>query len=201
MPLIFNMGKNDKLNKRDTLTLIIIAAVALVLLCVFLVFLDKNDTTVEELSFINILKTIGISMIPVVELRGAIPIATTTYHMSFAHAFLFAYLGNCIVIPPVILLTRGIFDFLKKHFAFMRGIVGWLENLIMKKGEKAMKYAELGLLLFVAIPIPGTGAWTGAMIAALLNIRLKIATPIIAVGVLIAGIIVMSVTRTAFLFV
>lgn len=196
-----NMENNKRLSKKDTIKLIVIAAVALVVLCLFLVFLDKADHEKGELTFINVIKTMAISMIPIIELRGAIPIATASYHMSYAHAFLFAYIANCIVIAPVILLTRFIFDFLKKHIKFLRGIVEKYESRLMQKGEKAMKYAEIGLLLFVAIPIPGTGAWTGAMIAGLLGIRLKIATPIIAVGVLIAGILVMSVTRAVGLFV
>lgn len=195
------MEKNDKLNRKDTIKLLVIAAAAITVLCLFLIFVDKAEHEKGELTFVNVIKTMAISMIPVIELRGAIPIATSAYHMSYSQAFLFAYIANCMVIPPVILLTRLIFDFLKKHIAFLRGIVEKFENSLKRRGEKALKYAELGLLLFVAVPIPGTGAWTGSMIAAILGIRLKVATPIIAVGVLIAGILVMTVTRAVGLFV
>lgn len=192
-------------NKRSRLTVILIlvsiSAVAIFVLC--FLFNKHNESTAGELSLINILKTIGISIIPVIELRGAIPIAVGSYGMSLANAFLFSYIGNCIIIPPTVLLTRTVFDWLK-NLKWLRVHIKWLHKLIMQfenhirlKGEKALKYAELGLLLFVAIPIPGTGAWTGAMIAGLLNIRMKTATPIIAVGVLVAGTIITTLTYGA----
>lgn len=191
--------KENNSKKRDFIILTAIAAAALLVLVLFLVLVQRNQTGDTELTIGSIFKTIGISMIPVIELRGAIPVAVGEYHMSFAMAFLFSYIGNCLIIAPVVLLTRTVFEWLKRHVGFLRRGVEFFEAKIRSKGEKALKYAEIGLLLFVAVPLPGTGAWTGAMIAGLMDIRLRSAIPIISVGVLIAGIIVMLVTNAAVL--
>lgn len=197
MLIMYTMNNTNSTRKKDVLVLITVTVVSLIILIAFLIFVDKYQKEESQLTFIGIIKTILISMVPIVELRGAIPIAVASYNMSYASAFLFSYIGNCLVIVPVVLLTRTIFDWLKKNISFLRRIVEHLEKSITKKGNKALKYAELGLLLFVAIPCPGTGAWTGSMIAGLMDIRLRDAVPIISVGVLIAGIIVMFVTNAA----
>lgn len=191
--------EENKTKKRDLIILIAIAAAALLVLVLFLRLVEKTQTEKTELTIGSIFKTIGISMIPVIELRGAIPIAVGEYNMSFSMAFLFSYIGNCLIIAPVVLLTRTVFEWLKRHMRFLRRFVERFEAKIRSKGEKALRYAEIGLLLFVAVPLPGTGAWTGAMIAGLMNIRLRSAIPIISVGVLVAGIIVMLVTNAAVL--
>lgn len=140
-----------------------------------------------------IVYTFLISMVPVIELRGAIPVGVGL-GLSVPAAFLIALLGNMLPVPFIILFIRKIFEWLKSKFPKLRSALEKLENKTKIKAEKAKKYKFFGLLLFVAIPLPGTGAWTGAFIAALLDMRIKDAVPSIALGVLIAGIIISVLT-------
>lgn len=135
------------------------------------------------------LATVFLSMIPVAELRFAIPWAILKYDMHPASAFIFSCIGNMLPVPFIILFIRKIFDWLKK-FKLLHNLVVKLEERGLSKQETVKKYKFWGLFLFVAIPLPGTGAWTGALIAALMNMRLKDALPSIAFGVFTAGIIV-----------
>ncbi len=137
-----------------------------------------------------------ISMFPVVELRGGM-IAAKLLDVELLKAFIICYIGNIIPIPFILLFIRKIFLFLKR-FSFTRKIVEKLESSSLRKSEKVKKSSIWGLLTFVAIPLPGTGGWTGALIAALLDMRIKISFPVIALGVLIANII-MSVFSYGFL--
>lgn len=137
-----------------------------------------------------------ISLCPVLECRGGM-IAARLMEIPFIKAFLICYLGNMIPIPFIILFIRKIFDFLRR-FKFFSKIVEKLEAKTEKNKEKVLKYEAWGLLLFVAIPLPGTGGWTGALMAALLDIRLKKSLPIIALGVLIAGFIMSALTYGIF---
>ena len=137
-----------------------------------------------------------ISLCPVLECRGGM-IAARLMEIPFIKAFLICYIGNMLPIPFIILFIRKIFEFLRK-FSFFRKIVEKLEAKTEKNKEKVMKYEAWGLLLFVAIPFPGTGGWTGALMAALLDIRFKRALPIIAFGVLIAGFIMSGLTYGIF---
>lgn len=137
--------------------------------------------------------TIIISMVPVIELRGGIPYGVG-FGLPYWQAFAAAFIGNMIPIPFIILLLRRIFDWLKTYDK-TRSIVERLETRAHLKGEKVMKYRNLGLFILVAIPLPGTGAWTGALVASVLDIRMKNALPIIALGVITAGVIVLLVTH------
>lgn len=137
-----------------------------------------------------------ISLCPVLECRGGM-IAARFMEIPFIKAFLICYIGNMLPIPFIILFIRKIFEFLRK-FKFFAKIVEKLEAKTEKNKEKVMKYEAWGLLLFVAIPLPGTGGWTGALMAALLDIRFKRALPIIALGVLIAGFIMSGLTYGLF---
>ena len=137
-----------------------------------------------------------ISLCPVLECRGGM-IAARLMEIPFLKAFLICYLGNMIPIPFIILFIRKIFDFLRR-FKFFSKIVEKLESKTEKNKEKVLKYEAWGLLLFVAIPLPGTGGWTGALMAALLDIRMKKSLPIIALGVLIAGFIMSALTYGIF---
>lgn len=137
-----------------------------------------------------------ISLCPVLECRGGM-IAARLMEIPFIKAFLICYLGNMIPIPFIILFIRKIFDFLRR-FKFFSKIVEKLEAKTEKNKEKVLKYEAWGLLLFVAIPLPGTGGWTGALMAALLDIRMKKSLPIIALGVLIAGFIMSALTYGIF---
>ena len=128
-----------------------------------------------------------ISMLPILELRGGM-IAAKLLDVELLRAFVICYIGNILPIPFILLFIRKIFEFLKK-IGPTRKLVEKLESSSMRKSEKVKKGSKWGLLTFVAIPLPGTGGWTGALIAALLDMRIKVSFPVIALGVLIANLI------------
>ena len=136
--------------------------------------------------------TMAIAAIPVVELRGAIP-AGAAAGLDPWLACTAAVIGNLLPVPFIILLVRQVFDWLSKR-PFFAPKIDALERRAHLKGRMVRKYRLLGLVLFVAVPLPGTGAWTGALVAAFLNIRLRHALPAITLGVLIAGGIVTLMT-------
>ena len=133
-----------------------------------------------------------ISMLPVLELRGGL-IAAKLLGVEFVRAFIICYIGNIIPVPFILLFIRKIFQFLRDKKGFSK-IIEKLEIRSMRKSEKVKRWRDWGLLAFVAIPLPGTGGWTGALIAALMDIRIKKSFPIIAIGILIAGIIMSVIT-------
>ena len=140
----------------------------------------------------KILLTFGTAMVPVLELRGAIPVGVAA-GLPPAAACAAAVLGNMVPVPFILLLIRRIFDWLRSTDWFGPKI-DWLERRAHLKGRVVRKYRLPGLIILVAIPLPGTGAWTGALVAALLDIRMRHAVPAIFLGVLIAGVIVTAVT-------
>lgn len=125
---------------------------------------------------------------PILELRGGL-IAAVLLGIPLWKAFILCYIANMVPVPFIILFIKKIFEFLRRFKLFAK-FIDKLEAKTAKNKDKVMKYKQWGLLLFVAIPLPGTGAWTGALFAALLDIDIKKAVPIIALGVLIAGVIV-----------
>lgn len=139
---------------------------------------------------------IFISMLPIVELRGAIPVALAN-NLNPIVAFVVCVLGNLLPVPFIILFIRPIFKRLK-NLRILQGPIKRLEEKAYKKSEKISKYSFWGLAIFVGIPLPGTGAWTGALIAALLDMRLKIAFPAILLGVIIAGLLVTLISTGTF---
>ena len=139
-----------------------------------------------------LLMTILVGMTPVLELRGAIPLGVAA-GLPPLTAGAAASLGNVIPVPFIMLLTRRIFRWLRKT-AFFGPKIDWLERRAHLKGRMVRKYRLPGLILLVAIPLPGTGAWTGALVATLLDIRLRQAFPAIAAGVVIAGVIITALT-------
>ena len=136
--------------------------------------------------------TMGVAMVPVLELRGAIPFGLAL-GLSPGLAYLVSVIGNLIPIPAVMLLIRTIFRWLCR-WPWWESKVRWLERRAENKGEVVRKYSILGLILLVAIPLPGTGAWTGALVAAFLDIRLKKAVPAIFAGVCTAAAITTVLT-------
>lgn len=140
-----------------------------------------------------------VSLLPVLELRGGI-IAAKLMDVEFIRAFIICYIGNMLPIPFILFFIRKIFDFLKR-FEKIEKIIEKLEARTIRKGSKVQKYRLLGLLIFVSTPLPGTGAWSGALIADLFDIRIKHSLPIIAVGVFIAGVIMSMLTYGLFSFV
>ena len=133
-----------------------------------------------------------ISMLPILELRGGL-IAAKLLGVEFVRAFIICYIGNIIPVPFILLFIRKIFQFLRDKKGFSK-IIEKLEIRSMRKSEKVKRWRDWGLLAFVAIPLPGTGGWTGALIAALMDIRIKKSFPIIAIGILVAGIIMSVMT-------
>lgn len=140
--------------------------------------------------------TFLISMVPVVELRGAIPIGVAS-GLDIWTAILVSILGNLVPVPFIILFIKKIFAWMRKKSVRLNGLVERLEKRAAGKTETVQKYAFWGLFVFVAIPLPGTGAWTGALIAAMLEMPVKKAFPSIALGVVSAGAIVAFVTYGA----
>ena len=134
-----------------------------------------------------------ISVIPFIELRLAIPVGVALLGLQWYEVFFISVITNCLPIPFIILLTRPIFGWLKKRKMFEK-FVNKLEAKMMRKSEKVTRYEMLGLALFVAIPLPGTGAYSGSVIAALLGMRLRKAIPSLVIGVIAAGIIVTIVS-------
>ena len=130
------------------------------------------------------------SMLPVIELRGALPLAINVFNISWPKAFLIAYIGNMIPAPIILWLLGPIVKLLSRIHLFKK-FFDWLFERTRKRSNKMIeKYEEIGLMAFVAIPLPGTGAWTGALIAFLIGLDYKKSLLIIAIGVFIAGIIV-----------
>lgn len=131
-----------------------------------------------------------VSMLPVLELRGGL-IAAAILDINWFIAFPICVIGNMLPIPFELLFIRKIFEWLKKFRPFKK-IVEKLDEKAKEhaKSETMKKYLNWGLFFFVAIPLPGTGAWTGGLVADVMDIRIKKAFPIITVGVLVAGLII-----------
>lgn len=133
-----------------------------------------------------------VSMVPLIELRGGI-LAAAILGVPIVRGWLICIIGNMVPIPFILLFIDKIFDVMKKWSPTAK-LVNKLEDRAMGKSEKIQKYEFWGLMLFVGIPLPGTGAWTGALIASLLRIKLKKAVPAIVCGVLLASVIMCIVS-------
>ena len=145
-----------------------------------------------ESVFGKLLMTFVMAMVPVVELRGAIPLGVAA-GLPPVVAAVTAMIGNMVPVPFILLLIRKIFRLLRK-ISWLGPKIDALEQRAHLKGRTVKKYRTLGLVLLVAVPLPGTGAWTGAMVADVLDIRMKTALPAIAVGVIIAGCVITALT-------
>lgn len=156
---------------------------------------DLAKTLVEAFSGLTSLKygreliVFIISLMPILELRGGL-IAAALLNINIVRAFIICFIGNIIPIPFILWLITPIFNYLKKTKLFS-GLVNKLETKAMSKKEKIERLQYIGLMLFVGIPLPGTGAWTGCLIAALLNMNKKKAMLYAVLGVIMAGIIMM----------
>ena len=151
--------------------------------------------------FGNLVMTVIVAAVPIIELRGAIPLGVAN-GLDVQTALIASIIGNMLPVPIIILFVR-------KVFAWMRGLSEKLNHFVCKMEAKAEKnkavidkYEWWGLVILVAIPLPGTGAWTGALVAAMLDMQLRRAVPAIFLGVVIAGLIVTTITygATVFLF-
>ena len=141
----------------------------------------------------NVLMTFLISMVPVVELRGAIPAAVIA-GLDIKIALPVAIIGNLVPVPFIIVFIRKIFKWMQSKNQRLRDLVHHFEAKAYARKEQVLKYEFWGVMILVAMPLPGTGAWTGALVAAMLDMQLKRAFPAIAMGVVAAGIIVTIAT-------
>lgn len=137
-----------------------------------------------------------VSLLPILELRGGL-IAAKIMNVEFTKAFIICFIGNLLPIPFILFFIRKIFDLLKKNEKLGK-IINKIEERSLAKADNVRKYKLWGLFLFVAIPLPGTGAWTGALIADLLGIKIKEAFPTIMAGVFVAGVIISALSYGLF---
>ncbi len=137
------------------------------------------------------LVVIVIAALPVSELRGAIPMALKVYGMSPWKSYILAVFGNLLPVPVLLLFLGRVESYLRSRFSVFDSFFSWLFSRTRRKTrDKVARYGALGLVPFVAIPLPVTGAWTGVAAAYIFGIKFRYAFPAIALGVLIAGIIV-----------
>ena len=134
-----------------------------------------------------------ISMVPLIELRGAIPVGVGL-GLPLWQVYVIAIIGNMLPVPFIILFIRPIFKWMTRKSEKLGRLVTKLEARAEGKWDQVHKYQFFGLAVFVGIPLPGTGAWTGALIAAVMDMRLRTALPSIALGVVIAGLLVTGIT-------
>ncbi len=143
--------------------------------------------------FKHLIATFLISMLPVVELRGGLPYGIAL-NLDYPVALTAALLGNMLPAPFVIRYGRSALAWLRRKSAWWDRMVSSLERRTHLKGRVVRKYRALGLCILVAIPLPGTGAWTGSLVAAFLGMRIKQAVPAIFLGLCIAAAIMSAVT-------
>lgn len=144
--------------------------------------------------------TLLMAMVPVIELRGAIPYGVAVAGLEIWQAALIAVIGNLLPIPFLVVFTRDVFAWMRKKSERLDRIVVRMEKKADKNKDVVLRYQFWGLMILVAIPLPGTGAWTGALVAALMDLQLKRAMPAIALGIVIAAIIVTWITYGASVF-
>jgi uncharacterized membrane protein len=131
------------------------------------------------------------SMMPIFELRGAIPLAVLHFKMPIMTAYMISWVGNLLPVLPIIYFLEPIRKALS-HIEVIDRFFHWFYARTYRRGEKVMRLGAIGLALFVAIPLPVTGAWTGSVVAILFNIKPRYAFPAIILGVTVAGIVVSS---------
>ena len=141
----------------------------------------------------KLIATFFISMVPIIELRGGLPYGIAL-GLDYPMALAAAVIGNMVPVPFIIVYIRHVFAWLRKRSKWWDEKITRLEKKAHLKGRVVRKYSAIGLCILVAIPLPGTGAWTGALVAAVLDMRLKNAIPSIFLGVCIAAAIMTAVT-------
>ncbi len=137
------------------------------------------------------LKTLFLATSPILELRGAIPVAISVYHLHPISAFLFSVIGNLIPVVLILWLIEPVSNFLSKKSKLINSFFKWLFNHTRSNHQKKFEiYKEFALVLFVAIPLPFTGGYTGAIAAFVFGIKKWVALPLIFLGIIIAGVFV-----------
>lgn len=154
---------------------------------------DKTVSWLATMGFSPRLIVLIIAMLPVVELRGSIPVAILLFKINWQEAVLLSVIGNMIPVPLVLLLMDWFFALLCKSQAGAR-FTAWLFARTRRKGKSIEKYEEIGLAIFVGIPLPGTGGWTGAFAANIFGLKFFKSLLFIFFGVLMAAGIVTPLT-------
>ena len=145
--------------------------------------------------FVKYIITFVVSMLPIIELRGAIPVGVGL-GLSYFESFIISFIGNILPVYFIVKYIKPLFNFFGR-WKFFKKIIDWATERATKKikeSEKLQNFAAIGLYLFVAIPLPGTGAWIGSLIANFLDMPPKKAIPPIIAGVFTAGIIMLALT-------
>lgn len=137
--------------------------------------------------------TLIVAASPLVELRGALPLALGMFHFPLGKAFLLSFVGNILPVVPVLFFLNYLSNYCMRY-PWGEKFFNWWFTRTRKHSEVIEKYETVGLAIFVAIPLPMTGAWSGCVAAYLLGIKFRYALPAIVVGVLLAGVIVASTT-------
>lgn len=137
-----------------------------------------------------------VSMLPIVELRGTIPVGLAM-GMDLWQTFFLAYLGSCLPGPFIILFIRDIFKWLR-NFDGWRVWIDRLEKKTMARGDRTRQFGLIGLFLFVAIPLPGTGVWTGSLLSVLLGFRFLHSVIAVSVGNFVAGLLILGLSYGVF---
>lgn len=142
----------------------------------------------------DVLAILVVAMIPIAELRGAIPLGILGLDVPASVTFGWAVVGNFVPVPIIVFALGPVSEWLRRHIRFFDRFFEWLfERTQRKYGGRMERWRDLALISFVAIPLPFTGAWTGALAAFLFGVPARRALPLIAVGILIAGVIVTAV--------
>lgn len=141
------------------------------------------------------LATFLIAMVPISELRAAIPIGIKIYHLSIWSAWLWSVLGNLLPMILILLILQPVADFLSAHFRIFHKFFEWLFEHTRKRGVKKFeKWGEFAVFILTATPIPLLGGWTGPLAAFVFNIKLKKSIPLVILGCMLAGVIVTVIT-------
>ena len=153
-----------------------------------------QEILMKLLNFLSIEFTVMlVAALPIIELRGAIPVGISL-GLSPIHATLLSFIGSMIPVPFILFTIRPIFSYLKTTKTFKK-LINRLTDRSISGSGRIQKYGYWGLFLFVAIPLPGTGVWSGSLAAALLDMRLKKVFPTIFLGNLVAGILIMILSH------
>ena len=157
------------------------------------VFSERNPVMLSALK--NYIIVFLISMVPLIELRGAVPVGTSL-DLPWVTTLIVAIIGNCLPIPFILMFVKAVLTWMRGcSIGFFNKVSNWMFDKAEKNRPKIEKYAAWGLFLFVAIPLPGTGAWTGALVASLFDMNKWKATISIFSGVITAGIIMTLISQ------
>jgi len=153
---------------------------------------ERGFASLKIESVLNkLILTFLLAMLPLTELRGSIPVAVVSFHLPLSYAFIASVLGNLVPIIPILCLIEHFSNWINRHFPIGRAILEWIFHRTRRRARIVEKYGWIGMMLFVAVPIPGSGIWTGSIAAFLLGMSRRTAFVAMTFGVLIAGVLIM----------